>query len=122
MAPETAPPAHRLHLNSTSEAHRGPRHKEATKNTRTRMLSLIGATVASGGLVLGLAFAGASSARGATPTTPTMHSMMLEMTEGTAADDILVACDENHDAMAGSMTSMPMQDQSQHETHHGAGS
>jgi hypothetical protein len=48
-----------------------------------------------------------------------MHSTMHQMMEGVVDDETLAACDTAHDAMAGSMTSMPEQDQAQHGAHHG---
>ena len=48
-----------------------------------------------------------------------MHSMMHQMMKGTVDDDVLAQCDQAHAAMAGSMTTMPAQGQSNHEAHHG---
>jgi len=48
-----------------------------------------------------------------------MHSMMHQMMKGTVDDDILAACDEAHVTMAGSMTTMLVQGQRQHDEHHG---
>ena len=123
----------------------------------TRKLGVIGATVVTTGLVIGLAFASSSAATGTTQTTPTtvlmpmsqtpgmgsmmagdsngmgammssadmsaMHSRMHQMMKGIVDDDVLAACDEAHATMAGSMTTMPEQRQTQHEAHHaGTGS
>ena len=127
--------------------------KEDTMKSRNRTLGAIGATVVTGGLVLGLAFGGNSAASSTTPSTTTtvsmpmsqmpdmgsmmsgdmsemaammgsadmtaMHSMMHQMMEGVVDDETLAACDTAHEAMAGSMTSMPAQDQAQHGAHHG---
>lgn len=49
-----------------------------------------------------------------------MHSTMHEMMRGVVDDDVLAACDSAHEAMAGSMTSLPEEAQTQHESHHGA--
>lgn len=48
-----------------------------------------------------------------------MHSMMHQMMKGIVDDDALAACDTAHATMAGSMTTMPEQSQTQHESHHG---
>lgn len=48
-----------------------------------------------------------------------MHSMMHQMMKGTVDDEALAACDTAHAAMTGSMTTMPEQGQTQHESHHG---
>jgi hypothetical protein len=131
--------------------------KEETMKPRTRTLGAIGATVVTGGLVLGLAFGGNSAAGSTTSTATTppsvsmpmpmsqmpgmgsmmtgdsnamaammssadmsaMHSMMHQMMKGTVDDDILAACDTAHATMAGSMTTMLEQGQTQHDAHHG---
>lgn len=49
-----------------------------------------------------------------------MHSMMHQMMKGIVDDDVLAACDTAHAAMTGSMTTMPEQAQTQHESHHEA--
>ncbi len=48
-----------------------------------------------------------------------MHTMMHQMMKGIVDDDVLAACDEAQATMAGSMTTMPEQSQTQHEAHHG---
>lgn len=48
-----------------------------------------------------------------------MHSMMHQMMKGIVDDEVLAECDAAHAAMAGSMTTMPEQSQTQHESHHG---
>ena len=48
-----------------------------------------------------------------------MHSMMHQIMKGIVDDDVFAACDEAHATMAGSMTTMPEQSQTQHEAHHG---
>ena len=50
--------------------------KEDTMKSRNRTLGAIGATVVTGGLVLGLALGGISAASNATPNTPTPASTM----------------------------------------------
>ena len=52
-----------------------------------------------------------------------MHSTMHQMMKGVVDDEVLAQCDTAHAAMTDSMTTMPEQSQTQHESHHeGTGS
>ena len=56
--------------------------KEETMKPHTRKLGVIGATVVTTGLVIGLAFASSSAATGTTQTTPTTVLMPMSQTPG----------------------------------------